>query len=336
MATGAECVTDGGGAYGNNENCIIRVLDTVHVTATQYEVETCCDYLTIGGTRYRGSTNAPTNVLMPAGSTMRWHTDFSVTSGGFTICATSAVANPPPPPAPHPPSGCNEGLWPGVYSPGGTCDTCKVLVQGLRTVYGSCDGYCRAIHRTCVHAWQNDGNTCNEQFQMACVTHPDPSQDDLGICECSEQLLTPAWTITASVPDGACELSNDGACATDGAGSYGNNNRCTFTANFPLYATATEYSVESNYDYLTIHGTRYHASTGAPLNIFMSVGETVGWYTDGSVVRGGFTLCAVPAHIPPELSTSIRHTYYVPPQYYPFLKKLGHDSKCGSKKPQIS
>ena len=44
---------------------------------------------------------------------------------------------------------------------------------------------------------------------MACVTHPDPSQDDLGICECSEQLLTPAWTITASVPDGACELSND-------------------------------------------------------------------------------------------------------------------------------
>ena len=131
MATGAECVTDGGGQYGNNENCIIRVLDTVHVTATQYEVETCCDYLTIGGTRYRGSTNAPTNVLMPAGSTMRWHTDFSVTSGGFTICATSAVANPPPPPAPHPPSGCNEGLWPGVYSPGGTCDTCKVLVQGF-------------------------------------------------------------------------------------------------------------------------------------------------------------------------------------------------------------
>ncbi|EER01230.1 conserved hypothetical protein, partial [Perkinsus marinus ATCC 50983] len=34
----------------------------------------------------------------------------------------------------------------------------------------------------------------------------------------------------------------------------------------------------------------------------------------------------VPAHIPPELSTQIRHTYYVPPQYYPFLKKLGEDT----------
>jgi len=34
----------------------------------------------------------------------------------------------------------------------------------------------------------------------------------------------------------------------------------------------------------------------------------------------------VPAHIPPEISTTIRHTYYVPPQYYPFLKKLGDDT----------
>ncbi|CAK0894615.1 unnamed protein product, partial [Prorocentrum cordatum] len=34
----------------------------------------------------------------------------------------------------------------------------------------------------------------------------------------------------------------------------------------------------------------------------------------------------VPAHIPQELSTTIRHTYYIPPQYYPFLQKLGHDT----------
>merc|ERR1719263_745060 len=34
----------------------------------------------------------------------------------------------------------------------------------------------------------------------------------------------------------------------------------------------------------------------------------------------------VPAHVPPELSTAIKHTYYLPPQYYPFLKKLGDDT----------
>eukprot|EP00928_Gymnodinium_smaydae_P020443 TRINITY_DN178_c2_g1_i2.p1 TRINITY_DN178_c2_g1~~TRINITY_DN178_c2_g1_i2.p1 ORF type:complete len:237 (-),score=48.82 TRINITY_DN178_c2_g1_i2:88-798(-) len=34
----------------------------------------------------------------------------------------------------------------------------------------------------------------------------------------------------------------------------------------------------------------------------------------------------VPAHIPPELGNTIRHTYHVPPQYYPFLKRLGDDT----------
>lgn len=34
----------------------------------------------------------------------------------------------------------------------------------------------------------------------------------------------------------------------------------------------------------------------------------------------------VPAHIPPDISTLITHTYYVPPQYYPFLKKIGDET----------
>jgi len=34
----------------------------------------------------------------------------------------------------------------------------------------------------------------------------------------------------------------------------------------------------------------------------------------------------VPAHIPPEIGQSIKHTFHVPPQYYPFLKKLGDDT----------
>lgn len=34
----------------------------------------------------------------------------------------------------------------------------------------------------------------------------------------------------------------------------------------------------------------------------------------------------VPAHIPPEVSTKIRHVYYIPPQFFPFMKKLGDDT----------
>ncbi|CAD7957226.1 unnamed protein product [Amoebophrya sp. A120] len=34
----------------------------------------------------------------------------------------------------------------------------------------------------------------------------------------------------------------------------------------------------------------------------------------------------VPAHIPPDVSTTIAHTYHVPPEYFPFLKKLGEET----------
>lgn len=34
----------------------------------------------------------------------------------------------------------------------------------------------------------------------------------------------------------------------------------------------------------------------------------------------------VPASIPPEVSTTIKHVYYPPPQFYPFFKKLGDDT----------
>lgn len=34
----------------------------------------------------------------------------------------------------------------------------------------------------------------------------------------------------------------------------------------------------------------------------------------------------VPHHIPPDISTVIQHTYFVPPAYYPFIKKIGDDT----------
>ncbi|CDJ47269.1 Chromosome II, complete genome, related [Eimeria brunetti] len=41
------------------------------------------------------------------------------------------------------------------------------------------------------------------------------------------------------------------------------------------------------------------------------------------IPRDGF---GVPAHIPPEVSTKIKHVLYVPPQFFPFLKRLGDDT----------
>lgn len=48
------------------------------------------------------------------------------------------------------------------------------------------------------------------------------------------------------------------------------------------------------------------------------------WEEEHEVIpRDGY---GVPAHIPPEVSTKIKHVLYVPPQFYPFLKKLGDDT----------
>ncbi|KAL8429175.1 hypothetical protein Efla_006311 [Eimeria flavescens] len=48
------------------------------------------------------------------------------------------------------------------------------------------------------------------------------------------------------------------------------------------------------------------------------------WEDEHEVIpRDGF---GVPAHIPPEVSTQIKHVFHVPPQFYPFLKKLGDDT----------
>lgn len=48
------------------------------------------------------------------------------------------------------------------------------------------------------------------------------------------------------------------------------------------------------------------------------------WEDEHEVIpRDGY---GVPAHIPPEVSTKIKHVFYVPPHYFPFLKKIGDDT----------
>ena len=93
-------------ADGNDERCVIRALRPLYASTSEYSVEYCCDYLSIGSTRYQGSQNAPRNVQMAAQDTIQWRSDYSVTSGGFTLCAyPNRLPDPPPsaPPSPPPP-----------------------------------------------------------------------------------------------------------------------------------------------------------------------------------------------------------------------------------------
>ena len=39
------------------------------------------------------------------------------------------------------------------------------------------------------------------------------------------------------------------------------------------------------------------SGTNGPTNIAMTAGQTMTWYTDGSVIRGGFTICATTSRL---------------------------------------
>ena len=97
------CATDGTGRHGNGEYCTVRVAVAGLLTATQFRTESCCDYVTIGGNSYRGSTG-PSNVVVAAGSNFTWRTDHSVTNEGWTICLTPVYRPPAPMSTPRPPT----------------------------------------------------------------------------------------------------------------------------------------------------------------------------------------------------------------------------------------
>ena len=98
------CISDGDGDYGNDESCEAEALSPVTIQAESFMTESGYDFVTVGGVRYSGSV-APSDVVMADGDLLSWSSDYSVTSGGFSICATVLVPpSPPSPPAlPSPP-----------------------------------------------------------------------------------------------------------------------------------------------------------------------------------------------------------------------------------------
>ena len=93
--TGRSCVSDGDGSYSNSEACTIRLLQPGFLYTTAFETESCCDYLTVDGIRYDGTSN----VQVDANSILTWSSDGSVTRSGWTLCLAAAL---PPPPYPPP------------------------------------------------------------------------------------------------------------------------------------------------------------------------------------------------------------------------------------------
>lgn len=83
--------------YGNSESCSIDVHGTGVLNTEAFETESGFDRLVIDGHTFtgRGESRGPAGIRISDDSDITWHTDGSVSHGGWEICAASA---PPPPP----------------------------------------------------------------------------------------------------------------------------------------------------------------------------------------------------------------------------------------------
>lgn len=108
LSNNGTCVTDGIGPHDNNEYCTFQAAADLYAHATYFNTEATYDYISINGTRYSGFAG-PQNVFMSKGDQMFWRADYSLSMGGFEVCAyvnpqpVAPSMPPPPPPAPSPP-----------------------------------------------------------------------------------------------------------------------------------------------------------------------------------------------------------------------------------------
>ena len=78
------CVTDGDGEYGNDENCEVKALKPLVMSAEQYDVEQTHDFITVNGEEYHNT--GPNQVTMRTGDKWTWKSDSDTTRDGFKIC----------------------------------------------------------------------------------------------------------------------------------------------------------------------------------------------------------------------------------------------------------
>jgi hypothetical protein len=105
------------------------------------------------------------------------------------------------------------------------------------------------------------------------------------------------WEITSG--SSYCQMSRNGKCVTDGSGSYGNDEMCTFVARSAFLIAMSQYDVEDRHDYLQVDGTAYYGGsyTRGPDGLYITSGTTVTWVTDRSVTNGGFEICSADAGV---------------------------------------
>jgi hypothetical protein len=102
-----------------------------------------------------------------------------------------------------------------------------------------------------------------------------------------------AWRIDSG--GGYCQV--DGACVTDGAGNYGNDEACAFTLTGPATLTREEFRIfgylgPCSWDWLRVAGTKYcDGYNPFPAALELTAATAFDFRTDGAWNYAGFRIC---------------------------------------------
>merc|ERR1719499_888912 len=69
--------------YGNSQECTINLYGSIDISVDAFNTESRYDWLTVGGSRYSGTTGPSSGTYT---GTISWETDSSVTRAGWKLC----------------------------------------------------------------------------------------------------------------------------------------------------------------------------------------------------------------------------------------------------------
>jgi hypothetical protein len=108
--------------------------------------------------------------------------------------------------------------------------------------------------------WRSDGSVVANGWEM-CATDapPAPPPPPTPSPPPASGASSNYWEITSG--SSYCQMSRNGKCVTDGSGSYGNDEMCTFVARSAFLIAMSQYDVEDRHDYLQVDGTAYYGGS---------------------------------------------------------------------------
>ena len=121
---------------------------------------------------------------------------------------------------------CDEESYPD-RDHGLICGECKVLVNHFSHKYGTCNGYCASVNRSCTGAWEESADTCEVQSVESCSWAGDTSDV---ICECgAEAGLGPALPPGPTCEDNVAPLRPYGVRRCEDVQSFCSNEQVAAT-----------------------------------------------------------------------------------------------------------